>query len=120
MASDSYHESPDLLSDETRNMHRALVSLMEELEAIDWYGQRAAVCSDEQLTGVLVHNKNEEVEHAAMLMEWIRRQDAHFDAMLRKYLFSEASIVGIEKEAEAGRAVVSAIDDLGIGGMKGR
>ena len=72
MASDAYHESFDLLTEETRDMHRAIVSLKEELEAIDWYQQRADTCSDPQLKDVLLHNKNEEIEHATMLMEWTR------------------------------------------------
>src|SRR5207248_4899242 len=88
MASDTYHEPLELLSEETRNLHRAIVSLKEELEAIDWYQQRADACSDPALKAVLVHNKNEEIEHASMVLEWIRRHDAQFDAMLKKYLFS--------------------------------
>jgi len=85
MASDGYHESLDLLTEQTRNMHRAIVSLMEELEAIDWYQQRADACSDPHLQTVLVHNKNEEIEHATMVLEWIRRHNDHFDEMMRKY-----------------------------------
>ena len=81
MASDAHHESLDLLTEETRNMHRAIVSLKEELEAIDWYQQRADACSDPQLKDVLLHNRNEEIEHATMLMEWIRRHDHHFNEM---------------------------------------
>lgn len=120
MASDTYHEASELLTGETRDMHRALVSLMEELEAIDWYQQRADVCTDTQLKDVLLHNKNEEIEHASMLMEWIRRHNEHFDTMMRTYLFREASIVGIEKGAAGGGAAASAIETLGIGSMKGR
>lgn len=109
MASNTYHESPDLLSEETRDMHRALVSLMEELEAIDWYRQRADVCTDAQLRDVLVHNKNEEIEHATMLMEWIRRHDEHFDLMMRKFLYSETTIAGIEKGADADSKAVALV-----------
>lgn len=120
MASNTYHEPLDLLSGETRDMHRAIVSLMEELEAIDWYQQRADACADPQLQAVLLHNKDEEIEHAAMLMEWIRRHSEPFDVMMRTYLFSEAPIVGIEKSAGAGAAAATPADSLGIGTMKGR
>lgn len=120
MATDGYHESLDLLPEETRNMHRAIVSLKEELEAIDWYQQRADACSDPQLKDVLLHNRNEEIEHATMLMEWIRRHDGHFDGMMRTYLFTEQPITGIEKAAETGGAAPAAARTLGIGSMKGR
>jgi ferritin-like protein len=120
MASDPYHESLDLLTEETRNMHRAIVSLMEELEAIDWYQQRADACSDPPLKEVLLHNKNEEIEHATMLMEWIRRHDGHFDAMMRTYLFSEQPITGIEKGAGTNGPVPQTVETLGIGSMKGK
>ena len=120
MASDAYHESLDLLTEETRNMHRAIVSLKEELEAIDWYQQRADACSDPQLKDVLLHNKNEEIEHASMLMEWIRRHNDHFNEMMRKYLFTEQPITGIEKAAGAASPGASATEALGIGSMKGR
>src|SRR6202795_1982175 len=102
MASTTYHEPLDLLSEDTRNIHRAIVSLMEELEAIDWYQQRADACSDPQLKDVLLHNKNEEIEHASMVMEWIRRHSGHFSEMMRKYLFTEQPIAGIEKAAGTG------------------
>jgi len=120
MASDTYHEPLELLSGETREMHRAIVSLMEELEAIDWYQQRADACADPQLKDVLLHNKNEEIEHATMVMEWIRRHNDHFDQMMRKYLFTEAPITAIEKGAEADSTAASVIKTLGIGSMKGK
>ena len=120
MASDNYHESLDLLTEQTRNMHRAIVSLMEELEAIDWYQQRADACSDPHLQAVLVHNKNEEIEHATMVLEWIRRHNDHFNEMMRKYLFTEQLITGIEKAAGTDRPGASATETLGIGSMKGR
>jgi len=120
MASDTYHEPLDLLSGETRDMHRAIVSLMEELEAIDWYQQRADACSDPQLKAVLVHNRNEEIEHASMVMEWIRRHSDHFNEMMRKYLFTEQPITGIEKGAETANPAASAAETLGIGSMKER
>jgi uncharacterized protein len=120
MASVGYHESIEVLTEETRNMHRAIVSLMEELEAIDWYQQRADACSDPQLRDVLLHNKNEEIEHAAMVMEWIRRHNDTFDEMMRKYLFSEQSITGIEEHGETNALVPSAAETLGIGSMRGK
>jgi uncharacterized protein len=120
MASVGYHEPLELLSGETRDMHRAIVSLMEELEAIDWYQQRADACSDPVLKDVLLHNKNEEIEHAAMVMEWIRRHSDQFDQMMKTYLFTEQPIVGIEKGAAAGGPAASAPATLGIGSMRGR
>ena len=120
MASVGYHEPLELLSGETRDMHRALVSLMEELEAIDWYQQRADACSDPVLKDVLLHNKNEEIEHATMVMEWIRRHSAPFDRMMKTYLFTEQPIVGIERGAAAGGPAASALATLGIGSLKGK
>jgi len=99
-------------------MHRALVSVMEELEAVDWYQQRADACSDPQLKSVLLHNKNEEIEHATMLLEWIRRHSDHFDEMMHKYLFTEQPITGIESSAQT--APEAAETTLGIGSMKGK
>lgn len=89
MASEGYHEALDDLSEETRNMHRALVSLMEELEAVDWYNQRVDACQEPELKAILAHNRDEEKEHAAMLLEWIRRRDPTFDKELRDYLFTD-------------------------------
>ena len=120
MASDAYHESLDLLTEETRNLHRAIVSLKEELEAIDWYRQRADASSDPQLKDVLLHNKDEEIEHASMLLEWIRRHDTHFDSMMRTYLFTERPITGIEKSAKTGGPTPAGVETLGIGTMKGK
>lgn len=73
-------------------MHRALISLIEELEAVDWYNQRMDACKDEELKAVLKHNRDEEKEHAAMIMEWIRRNDAAFDHELKDYIFTEKPI----------------------------
>ena len=89
MSSVGYHEPVEELSAETRDMHRALVSLMEELKAVDWYNQRAAVCQDSDLKSIIEHNRDEEKEHAAMLLEWIRRKDVWFSGQLRDYLFTE-------------------------------
>jgi len=92
MSSVGYHEPVDQLSDETRDMHRAIVSLMEELEAIDWYNQRADACKDAALKAILAHNRDEEKEHASMVLEWIRRRDPRFSKELKEYLFSDRSI----------------------------
>lgn len=92
MSSVGYHESVDELSAKTRDMHRAIVSLMEELEAVDWYNQRADACQDEDLKAILEHNRDEEKEHASMLLEWIRRNDSGFSGQLKDYLFSKKSI----------------------------
>jgi ferritin-like protein len=92
MASDQYHEPIEELTDGVRDMHRAIVSLMEELEAVDWYNQRASACKDAQLKAVLEHNRDEEKEHAAMVMEWIRRNDPHFAGQMKKFLFTEEPI----------------------------
>lgn len=94
MANEDYHESN--LSTETRDMHRAIVSLMEELEAVDWYNQRVDACKDTELRKILAHNRDEEKEHAAMMLEWIRRRDSRFDKELRDYLFTDKPIVALE------------------------
>ncbi len=92
MANEGYHEPIDELTDETRDMHRAITSLMEELEAVDWYNQRVDACKDNELEAILAHNRDEEKEHAAMILEWIRRKDRTFDKELNDYLFTEKSI----------------------------
>ena len=92
MAHEGYHEPTDELSDATRDMHRAIQSLIEELEAVDWYNQRVDVCKNPELRAILAHNRDEEKEHAAMLLEWIRRQDGSFDHELRDYLFTQKSL----------------------------
>jgi ferritin-like protein len=98
MASEGLHEGIADLSDETRDMHRAIVSLMEELEAVDWYNQRVDAARDPDLKAILAHNRDEEKEHASMLLEWIRRKDNVFNDELRDYLFSEKSVVSLEEE----------------------
>lgn len=92
MANEGYHEPTSELSDATRDMHRAIVSLMEELEAVDWYRQRADDCDDAQLKEILLHNMREEMEHAAMVLEWIRRNSPDFAKELKTYLFTEGAI----------------------------
>ncbi len=92
MANEGYHEPIESLRAETRGMHKAIVSLMEELEAVDWYNQRMDACSDDELRAILKHNRDEEKEHASMILEWIRRQDPVFDKELRDYLFTDKPI----------------------------
>jgi ferritin-like protein len=92
MSNEGYHEPIEQLSAETRDMHRAIVSLMEELEAVDWYNQRVDACSDPELKAVLAHNRDEEKEHASMVLEWIRRHDPSFDKELHDYLFTDKSL----------------------------
>ncbi len=101
MSSENLHEPSEALSQETVERHRGVVSLIEELEAVDWYQQRAEATSDGQLKRVLLHHRDEEIEHAVMILEWLRRRDPRIDAMCRTYLFTEADIVEVEKQAEA-------------------
>jgi len=115
MSSESLHEPIEQISEETIDMHRAIVSVKEELDAIDWYRQRADASTDEQLKDILLHNMNEEIEHAVMVLEWIRRHHVHFDQMMRKYLFSESPIVDIEHAEKAGAA--AGPETLGIGSL---
>ena len=100
MSSETYHEPIELLSEETKNMHRAISSLMEELEAVDWYQQRAEATTDAELRAVLTHNKNEEIEHAMMVLEWIRRKNPVFDTNIGTYLNSKGPITQVEKQVE--------------------
>ena len=83
------HEDRSKLSEKTLDLKRAIDSLKEELEAVDWYNQRADACSNENLKKILIHNANEEKEHAAMLIEWIRQNDKNFAKELKEYLFAE-------------------------------
>ena len=92
MSNEGYHEPIDELSPATRDMHRAIVSLMEELEAVDWYNQRVDAGKDPELRAILAHNRDEEKEPAAMVLEWIRRRDPKFDGELKDYLFTEKTI----------------------------
>lgn len=117
MGSETYHEPLELLSEETKEMHRALTSLVEELEAIDWYQQRAEACSDDRLRDILTHNRNEEMEHAAMALEWIRRMSPAFEERLRRYLFSSGDIVAEEEKPEATPSS-SLGNSLGIGSLR--
>jgi uncharacterized protein len=101
MSSENLHAPRERLSRQTLNLHFAIVSLMEELDAIDWYRQRADDAEDETLKELLLHNMREKMEHASMLLEWIRRRDADFERFLKTYLFTEGSILQEEKAATA-------------------
>jgi uncharacterized protein len=124
MASTDYHEPTELLSAETKDMHRALISAIEELEAIDWYQQRADACGDDDLRDILLHNKEEEIEHFLMTLEWIRRRSPSFDDQMKKYLFSEGSLTGLEEAAmgriqgTSGHGTKGADGSLGVGSLK--
>jgi ferritin-like protein len=100
MSSEGYHEPFELLDAGVVNRHRAIQSIMEELAAVDWYDQRVAITADPDLAAVLAHNRDEEKEHAAMTIEWLRRHDPVFDRHLRTYLFTEGSITETETESE--------------------
>jgi len=119
-----YHEDESLLSAELKDRHRAIISLMEELEAVDWYDQRVAAATDPELAGVLAHNRDEEKEHAVMTLEWLRRNDTVWNEMLTQYLFTDAPILQVEEAETGGDAAPSApssptISGLGIGSLKG-
>ncbi|HEX9242207.1 MAG TPA: encapsulin-associated ferritin-like protein [Anaeromyxobacter sp.] len=100
-ASQGYHEDESRLSPRTKDLHRALVSLQEELEAIDWYQQRADAAEDPDLREILEHNRDEEKEHAMMLLEWIRRKDVVFARMIRLHTSRSGPIVQEEGSGEA-------------------
>ena len=122
MSSVGYHEPVEEMTDATRDMHRAIVSLMEELEAIDWYNQRADACKDPELRAILAHNRDEEKEHAAMVLEWLRRQDPKLNEHLRTYLFTDKRLLDIEEEAESGGGGGEEQDGhgcLNIGSLRG-
>ena len=121
MASETLHEDPDRLGPEVIDRHRAIVSLMEELEAVDWYDQRAKATSNAELRAILEHNRDEEKEHAAMALEWLRRNDPKMDEHLRTFLFKEGRITGIEANMgeEGGEEDASSSEgSLGIGSLR--
>ena len=132
MASSSatLHEDEGKLNPKTIDQHRAYVSLQEELEAADWYNQRVEGATDPELAAILAHNRDEEKEHAAMVLEWLRRGDPKLDEHLRTYLFTEGSILDTEvaaehggdesgSEAEAGGGGAPTDSSLGIGSLRG-
>ena len=118
MASEGLHEPRELLDDATVDYHRAMSSLCEELEAIDWYHQRVKATSDESLAAVLAYNRDDEKEHAAMALEWLRRRDTALDRQLRKFLFSSGPITEVGESTEASSAPTTS-GSLGIGSLKG-
>lgn len=115
------HEAAELLGEATIDRHRAIVSIQEELEAIDWYDQRVSATTDGSLAAVLAHNRDEEKEHASMTLEWMRRHDPVLDRHLRTYLFTSEPITEVETEAQAEGESSSGSGDgsLGIGSLKG-
>ncbi|HEY4166578.1 MAG TPA: ferritin-like domain-containing protein [Reyranella sp.] len=130
MSSESLHENAETLGAQVIDTHRAIVSLMEELEAVDWYNQRAKATADPSLRAILEHNRDEEKEHAAMALEWIRRNDSKFAEHLKTFLFTDGPIAGIEAEmihgeggggdGESGESNTSVADgSLGIGSLRG-
>jgi uncharacterized protein len=116
-SSNTLHEDPAKLSAEVQDRHRAIVSIMEELEAVDWYDQRVHAAADPDLAAILAHNRDEEKEHAAMTLEWLRRHDAALDAALRTYLFTEGSVLAIEKDKDEGGGGAGG-GSLGIGSLR--
>jgi len=127
MSSESLHESAEVIGAETVDTHRAIVSLMEELEAIDWYNQRAKATTNPDLRAILEHNRDEEKEHAAMALEWLRRTDPKFAQHLKTFLFTDGPITAIEAVEihgagagnGAGHADAPAADgSLGIGSLR--
>src|SRR5882724_11183318 len=119
-----YHEAESKLRPETLDNHRALTSMQEELEAADWYDQRVDAATDQGLKEILAHNRDEEKEHFAMLLEWYRRRDAKMDAHLKEYLFTSGSLIAREQAGAAGgdgseTSAGGGTDSLGIGSLKG-
>jgi uncharacterized protein len=120
MASEGLHESADQLDEGVIDRHRAIRSIMEELEAVDWYDQRVSATDDPTLAAVLAHNRDEEKEHAAMTIEWLRRHDPVLDKHLRTYLFTEGSITEIEHEAETESPSGGGTGSLDVGSLHGK
>ncbi len=127
MSSENLHELPELISERTKNLHRAIVTLIEELEAVDWYQQRADACSDEELRAVIEHNRREEVEHAMMTLEWLRRNHGDFAEHIDTYLHTSIPITEVEEQKDREQQVsIGALDaasalhctTLGIGSLR--
>lgn len=122
-SSQGFHEAPEGLSPATRDRHRAIVSLSEELEAVDWYDQRVDSAGDPELKGILAHNRDEEKEHAAMTLEWLRRHDPVWDEVLHTYLFAELPVLEAEADATGGSSeapsAAAAGGDLAIRSLRG-
>ena len=119
-AHEGLHEPAGALSAETIDMHRAIVSLIEELEAVDWYQQRFEACKDPELKAILAHNRDEEKEHAAMTLEWLRRRDPKLDEHLRNYLFIDKGVLQREEELDRAEAGAQPASDgsLDIGSLR--
>jgi len=118
MAHEGLHEPAELLDDATIDRHRALESVIEELEAIDWYDQRVRATNDPELASILAHNRDDEKEHAAMALEWVRRRDPALDAQLRLYLFTTGPIVSVEDEGDGVPAAAPSGTGLAIGSLR--
>jgi uncharacterized protein len=120
MGTGSFALHEEGLPSEVVNRHRAIVSIMEELEAVDWYDQRVAATDDPALAEVLAHNRDEEKEHFAMTLEWLRRHDPRIDEVLRTYLFADGDILAVEEAAEhgGGDASPDPTGNLGIGSLR--
>lgn len=119
MASEGLHEPAELLGEQTIDHHRAFTSLIEELQAVDWYNQRVKATKDSSLADILAHNRDEEKEHASMTLEWLRRRDTVLDRHLRTYLFTTEPVTEAEAEAGGDSAGISPGGSLGIGSLKG-
>lgn len=120
MASEGLHESADLLDEATIDHHRAFTSLVEELQAVDWYDQRVTATKDASLAAILAHNRDEEKEHASMTLEWLRRRDPMLDRHLRTYLFTTEPVTEVEAEAQAEEGAGAVMSgSLGIGSLRG-
>jgi uncharacterized protein len=120
MAHEGFHEAVESLRPATLDRHRAIESIMEELEAVDWYDQRVDAAGDPELGAILAHNRDEEKEHAAMTLEWLRRNDPKLDQHLRTYLFTTGSVLETEAAAtsdEDEAPVTTGDGSLGIGGL---
>lgn len=118
-----YHEPFEALDEDARDAHRALTSLKEEIEAVDWYHQRVALCCDPALRAVLAHNRDDEIEHACMTLEWLRRREPRWDEMLRRFLFREGATHEREDESARGDgdgAPAREPGDLGVRSLRPR
>ena len=120
MASEGLHEPSELLDEETIDRHRVIVSIIEELDAVDWYDQRVVATKDPSVKALLAHNRDEEKEHAAMTLEWLRRHDPVWNEQLRNYLFTDKPILEVEHAIEEGEEEEGSGDgSLGIGSLRG-
>lgn len=125
MSHEGLHEREEKLSPETVDAHRAILSLMEEFEAVDWYHQRADACEDAELRDILLHNMREEMEHAAMILEWLRRRTPRLDEILKTYLFTQGDITNLEENAtgktagDGGAQNPAGAARMTVGNMKG-